>query len=188
MERLSNVLMSKATGRNVLIAFVLMAASGLSFNFLIPPYQEAAAGFMPFDMQFPLTREMVIIQLGAFNESTLAAYIPFAAVDMFFPVFGSAFTLLLWAWLIGKGGAAWLTAAFRSGWWIWATFPAVCDLSENVFFLQVLAARPQPPVDLIDLAVVVHRAKLVFLSIAQGTSAALILVTLVLIWRRRAKT
>jgi hypothetical protein len=183
MERLSVYLLAKATGRNVLIALALMAVTGLSFRVLIPPY-EAAAGFMPFDMQFPLTREMIVIQLGAFNDGTFAAYVPFAAVDMFFPLFGSLFTLLTWAWLINRNGAAWLMAAYRSGWWIWATFPALCDLSENVLFLRILA-QPQPPVDLIDLAVVVHRGKLVFLSISQGVTVLLILLTLAIMLRRR---
>ncbi|MDX2143852.1 MAG: hypothetical protein SFV19_10895 [Rhodospirillaceae bacterium] len=184
---MSAFLLSRATGRAVLIALAAMAASGASFSVLIPPYQEAA-GFTPFDMQFPLTRDMVIIQLGAFNDGVLAAYLPFAAVDMFFPAVGAAFTVLLWGWLARAAGAPWLTGAFRRGWWIWAIFPALCDLSENVLFLRLLAAEPRPTLDLIDTAVAVHRAKLVFLSIAQGISVALILVTMMLVWRQRGKS
>jgi hypothetical protein len=184
MERLSVTLLSKSTGRNVLIAFALMALSGASFGVLTPIYRNVA-GFEPFDMQFPLTKESMIIQFGAFGDGVFAAYLPFAAVDMFFPIFGAAFTVLLWGWLATRSGAAFLSAAYRGGWWIWGAFPAVCDLWENVLFLRLLSAYPRLLPDAIDTAVAVHRGKLVLLSIAQGITAALIVVTLALLLRRR---
>jgi hypothetical protein len=185
MTRLSAFLFAQGTSRNVLAAFALMTLTGVSFAWLTPHYQAAAAGFEPFDMQFPLTREMMVIQFGAFDDGIFTAYLPFAAVDMFFPLFAAAFTALVWAWLIARAGLAGLAGAYCRGWWIWATFPALCDLAENVLFLRILAAYPQLTPELIDIAVPVHRAKLVFLSISQGMTALLILAALAVLLRRR---
>ena len=187
MKTISDYLQSKATGRNVLIALGLLLAIGLSFNLIFTPiYQQAAAGFAPFDVQFPLTREMIIIQLGAAGENTFAAYLPFAILDMPFPIIAGTFTALFWAWLIAKAGSASLRGAYQRGWWIWAFFPVACDLAENYAFLSILHAHPEPLIDMIDFAVVVHRGKFVFVAISQGVTLVLMVATLVM-WLRRRK-
>jgi hypothetical protein len=186
MTTLSAFLLSKSTGRNVLIALALLVFCIGLFNVVLTPmYQNVSAGFVPFDLQFPLTREMIIIQLGAMSGASPSAYMRFAAVDMAFPVIGAALTVLFWGWLVVKSGSATLTAAFQRGWWIWAVFPAVCDLSENVLFLRIIAAHPEPALEAIELAIPVHRGKLVFLSINQIITGGLIVVTLVMRLRRK---
>jgi hypothetical protein len=186
MERLSNFLSSKATGRNVLVALgLLVLCIGLFNVALTPMYQQASSGFVPFDIQFPLTREMIIIQLGAMGPGSFAAYARFAALDMAFPLIGSGFTVLFWAWLVQKSGSAMLLGAFQRGWWIWAVFPAVCDLSENFFFLKILATYPEPALDAIEIVVDVHRGKLVFLTISQGATVALVVISALIQLRRK---
>jgi len=183
----SHFLLSKGTGRNVLIALGLLVACIGLFNVVFTPmYQSVAAGFVPFDLQFPLTREMIIIQLGATSDGALAAYTRFAVVDTFFPVIAAVFTILLWGWLVQKSDARILVAAYERGWWIWALFPAVCDLSENYFFLKILSTYPEPALDAIESVIPLHRGKLVFLSINQAATVALIVVTVVMRLRRKA--
>ena len=181
---MSDYFLSRGTGRNVLIAFGLVVVSVAMFNFVLTPaYQSVSAGFVPFDLQFPLTREMIIIQLGAMSEDSFDAYVRFAMFDMAFPIFGAAFFVLFWAWLVTQSTSAVLMAFYRRGWWIWALFPAVCDLAENILFLQIINRHPDPVLNLIEWAVDVHRGKLVFMSVAQVISVVLILLTMVLRWR-----
>jgi hypothetical protein len=181
MRALSNYFLARGTGRNVLIALGMVLFSIGMFNFVLTPqYQEVSSGFVPFDLQFPLTREMIIIQLGAMTESSFDAYTRFAMFDMAFPIVGAAALILLWAWLVQKSDSAVVIGIYRRGWWIWAVFPALCDLSENILFLQIIGAHPEPALQAIEWAVDVHRGKLVFLSIAQGISVALILLTIIL--------
>ncbi len=175
---MSAFLLAKATGRNVLMALGLVALVVAAFNFFFTPhYQAASSGFVPFDMQFPLTREMIIIQLGAMTDAGPAAYVLFAAADMAFPLIAAAFTILFWAWLVTKSGSAALLAAFGRGWWIWALFPALCDLGENVAFLKIILSHPEPMLREIDVAVLLHRGKAVFLALSQMLTVILILTT-----------
>ena len=178
MVTLSAFFSRQATGRNVLIALAaLVFCIGLFNVVLTPMYQAVSSGFVPFDLQFPLTREMIIIQLGAMGPGSFAAYARFTAVDMAFPMIASTFMLLLWAWLVQKSGSEMLRGAFERGWWIWAVFPAVCDLTENFFFLQIFATYPEPALDAIEIAVDVHRGKLAFLTISQGITVGLAVMT-----------
>lgn len=183
---MSAFLLAKGTGRNVLIALGMVVLWLGAFNFVLTPnYQQYAAGFIPFDMQFPLTREMIIIQLGAMTEGAPAAYVQFAAADIPFPIIASALTILLWAWLVRKSGSAALLGAFQRGWWIWAVFPALCDLGENAAFLKIILSHPEPMLREIDFAVVIHRGKAVFLSLSQTLTITLIIATVVMRLRNK---
>jgi hypothetical protein len=184
MQRLSSYILAKATGRNVLIALALLAVCIAVFNvWLTPQYQRYAAGFVPFDLQFPLTREMIVIQLGAMSAGAPGAYVMFAALDMAFPLVAAGFTALLWGWLALKSGAVALVEGFRRGWWIWALFPAVFDIAENVYFLTILLAYPEPRLEAIEAAILAHRGKQVFLGINQAATAALAVAAAVSRWR-----
>ncbi len=168
MTALGDFFLSKASGRNVLVCLVLVVLSILIFNLILTPvYQSVSAGFVPFDLQFPLSREMIVIQLGAMTAATPKAYLNFAILDFVFPIFGAAFLILYWAWLAQKSLSPALKGIYRRGWWIWALFPCVCDLGENVAFLSILFSHPLIQPDTIEFAIIVHRAKNVFLAIAQ---------------------
>ena len=181
---MSAFLLAKATGRNVLIALGLVVLWIGAFNFFFTPhYQAVSSGFVPFDMQFPLSREMIIIQLGAMTDAAPAAYVLFAAADMPFPLIASALTILFWAWLVTKSGSPALLGAFQRGWWIWGLFPAICDLGENVFFLGIILKHPEPMLSWIEKAIYVHRGKAAFLAMNQAATIALMIVTAVM-WVR----
>ena len=183
---MSAFLLAKASGRNVLIALGLVVLWVSAFNFFFTPhYQAASSGFVPFDMQFPLTREMIIIQLGAMTDAGPGAYVLFAAADMAFPLIAAAFTILFWAWLVTKSGSTVLLGAFGRGWWMWGLLPAFCDLGENVAFLKIILSHPEPMLRENDVGVLLHRGKAVFLALSQTLTAILILTTIVMRVRKR---
>lgn len=185
MTALSAFFIRQASGRNVLISLALLAICILIFNlFLTPLYQEVSSGFIPLDLQFPLSREMIVIQLGAMTPLSSRAYGYFAALDMIFPPLSAAAFILLWAWLAEKSGSAALVAAYRRGWWIWAIFPCLCDWAENVAFVSIIFGHPVINPDMIEAAIVAHRGKAVFFAIAQVISAALVVVAAAL-WLKK---
>jgi hypothetical protein len=170
---LGDFFLSRASGRNVFICLVLVVLSILIFNLILTPiYQSVSAGFVPFDLQFPLTQEMIVIQLGAMTTATPKAYLNFAILDFLFPIFGAAFLVLYWGWLAQKSRSAALKNIFRRGWWVWAVFPCLCDLAENVAFLSILFSHPLIQPDTLEFAIIIHRAKTVFLAIAQAITLA----------------
>lgn len=187
MTALSQFIAGRASGRNVLIALLLLVLCIAAFNLILTPmYQAVSADFVPFDLQYPLTREMIIIQLGAMSESSAGAYVNFAALDMIFPPVAAWFTVLLWAWLVNKSGSATLRAAFQRGWWVWAFFPCLCDWAENAAFLTIILGHPEPMPRAIEAAVDIHRGKMVFLTINQTLTAALVIAAAVARLRRKA--
>ncbi|MBL8629729.1 MAG: hypothetical protein JNM81_08885 [Rhodospirillaceae bacterium] len=176
MTALGDFFLSKASGRRVVLCLALVVLSILIFNLILTPmYQTVSAGFVPFDLQFPLTREMIVIQLGAMSELTPKAYLNFAILDFAFPFFGATFFVLFWAWLVAKSRSAMLTGFYRRGWWIWAIFPCLCDWAENVAFLSILFAHPIIQPDTLGFAIDAHKAKMVFMAIAQAMSVALLI-------------
>lgn len=186
MSALSAFLLRKATGRTLFKVLGLLILCILGFNLVLTPlYQEVAAGFVPFDLQERLTHEMIAIQLGAMSPLAARAYVYFSALDFVYPLVSAAFMLLLWAWLVAKSGSAWMMGAFDRGWWLWALFPAVWDLAENVAFLRILLIHPVIEPDVIEGAVLAHRAKGTFMTIAQFITVGLIAATVLARLRRR---
>ncbi|MBL8644484.1 MAG: hypothetical protein JNK21_11175 [Rhodospirillaceae bacterium] len=185
MTALADFFLAKASGRNVLLCLALIVLSVLIFNLVLTPiYQSVSAGFVPFDLQFPLSQEMIVIQLGAMTPATPRAYLNFAVLDFAFPLFGAAFFILLWAWLVNKSTSGALRGVYRRGWWIWALFPAVCDLAENVAFLSILFSHPIILPDTLEFAIDVHRGKMVFMAIAQAITVAVVLAAGIAYLRR----
>jgi hypothetical protein len=178
--------LGKASGRNVLIALALLALCIAAFNLILTPmYQAVSSDFVPFDLQYPLTREMIIIQLGAMSERSAGAYVNFAALDILFPPVAAWVTVLLWAWLVNKSGSTRLREAFGRGWWIWALFPCLCDWGENAAFLSIILGHPEPMPRSIEAAVDLHRGKMVFLTINQALTAGLAITVAVMRLRRK---
>ncbi|MDX2225206.1 MAG: hypothetical protein SFV21_20785 [Rhodospirillaceae bacterium] len=187
MNTLSAYLRSLATSRAVLIAFaVQMALLAAMLWLLVPQYQRATGGFVPFDLQVPLTQEMIGIQRGAFSEETLSAYLRFAATDFLFPPAAAVTLILLWAWLVNRAGVAKLVRWYDDGLWLAALIPMALDLAENVLFTRIIAA-PVPLPATVDLAVSVHRAKDFALSLTAAVTVALA-VGAALGWFRRRRS
>ncbi len=188
MTALGDFFLSKASGRRVILCLALVIFSILIFNLVLTPiYQSVSAGFVPFDLQFPLSIEMIVIQLGAMTDATPKAYLNFAILDFAFPLFGASFFILFWAWLATKSRSPALVGLYRRGWWIFALFPCFCDWAENVAFLQILFAHPLIQPDTMDFAIKVHKGKMMFMAVAQAMTVALLIGTLVSRVRHKAQ-
>ncbi len=187
MTALGDFFLSKASGRRVVLCLALVVLSILIFNLVLTPiYQSVSAGFVPFDLQFPLSLEMIVIQLGAMTDATPNAYLGFAILDFAFPLFGAVFFILFWAWLVNKSRSPALVGLYHRGWWIFALFPCFCDWAENVAFLLILFSHPIIRPEAMMFAIDVHKGKMVFMAIAQAMTVALLIGTLVSRVRHKA--
>ncbi|MCB2106086.1 MAG: hypothetical protein KDE14_00240 [Rhodobacteraceae bacterium] len=184
MTSIAAYLRTRASTRAVGIALIVVIAFILAFRFyLVPAYQAVSGGFVPFDMQFPLGRTAMVIQMGAFGPRTLLAYLRFGIADMLFSPALAAATMLLWAWLINQAAVRQLSQWFAEGLWVAALFPMICDLGENTLFMRIVFSDRFLP-DAMDTAILIHRAKSVMTSLTSAITVALAVGAL-LGWIRR---
>lgn len=179
-------LRAAATGRNVLVTLAVLAVVISSFwIYLTPAYQAVSGGTTPFDMQFPLSAEMVGIQLALLTPQSLVAYTRFMIVDFIFPPIGAFFTVMLWAWSLNSVAMPRWDGLFAAGAWVVPFLGAVCDWVENVLFYRIVASAPQAFPQTIDLVLTIHDAKLRILALSAAVTAALLLTAATtIIWRR----
>jgi len=183
---IARYLRTKATGRNVLFLFALTAVLGASFGFVfMPAYQAVSGGADPFDIQFPLTAQMIGVQLGLLTRQSIDAYRNFMIADTLFPPLNGMLLVLLWAWLLGRLKSPRLDGVYDAGFWVVPLLPAVADLAENVLFYRIIAAAPAAMPETIDTVVAVHGTKLRLLSMVMMLTAVLIVVVLISAIRRR---
>src|SRR4051812_9773601 len=90
---------SRVTGRLVIGA--IGVALGLTVvRFFLSDAFRSVTGFVPFDLQFPLGRQAIAIQLGALGKGVAAqAYVPFAVADALLAAAAAWAIALLWMWI-----------------------------------------------------------------------------------------
>jgi len=92
-----------ATGRNLLVMLAALGASAIIAHTLtLPAYRAVASGFDPFNVQYPLTWEMVAIQRGAFSPGISVAYTGYVIFDFLSQCVMAIFYALLWAWMMAR--------------------------------------------------------------------------------------
>ena len=185
---MNGLIRRSATGRNVIVAFVLVIALVQVFNLLLfPAYRAASSGFDPMDVQFPLTRAMVAIERGAFGPGIARAYAMFTVVDSVFPVASAVFFVLLWAWLMARAPHRHFESLVGGGLFILPLAAAACDLAENIGFVTLVFSDPRDPLfDVTTFTLVVHSAKYMLVNI--DNFVTLVLIAMALFFRVTKRT
>ena len=185
-------LASRANNRNLIAALVVAGLLALVSKFVLVPSFYAATGFIPFDHQFPLAREAIAIQLGAYDQrAAQAAYVPFAISDLF--VAGTAawaFTLG-WAWLFVKVPNRLFSLLARGG--ILVLPAAVCalDIAENVgFFRLIRGLSGDSYMSTIELTANIHALRSASASLRDYLTVVMLAIAGLVFWlqRRQRKT
>jgi hypothetical protein len=157
MTGLTQYLKSRATGRAVAGAVIFAVLIVLVQHAVLIPHFQAVTGFKPFDGQFPLTRYMIAIQLGAYEETAAAAYLPFLVVDLLLAAVSSGALMLLWAWLFRVQPSRAIAFFERSAVMFVPLYTLLCDLAENVAFARLIGGiSGDSTVGTIDFAVMIH--------------------------------
>lgn len=167
MTSLTEYLKSRATGRTVAgtVVFALLVVL-VQYTVLIPHFQ-AATTFRPFDVQFPLTRYMIAIQLGAYGETAGPAYLPFLLVDTLLAFVSAGALMFLWAWLFGRQPTRIFSFLERGAVILVPAYTLACDIAENIAFARLIGGRlsGEAYANTIQFAVTVHSVRGAFLDL-----------------------
>ena len=167
MTAFAEYLKSRANGRavagTVLFALLILV---LQYGVLIPHFQSAT-GLKPFDMQFPLTKYMIAIQLGTYPPGAGAAYLPFVLIDLLLAVVSAAALMLLWSWLFRQRPSGALSFLERGGVILIPIYTLACDIAENIAFARLVGGglSGESYAGTIAFAVTIHSVRGAFLDL-----------------------
>jgi hypothetical protein len=167
MSAFAEYLKSRASGRavagTVLFALLILV---LQYGVLIPHFQ-AATGLKPFDMQFPLTKYMIAIQLGTYPPGAGTAYLPFLLIDLLLAIVSAAALMLLWSWLFRQRSSGPFSFLERGGVTLVPVYTLVCDIAENIAFARLVGGglSPDSHAGTIEFAVTIHSVHGAFLDL-----------------------
>jgi len=166
MTALSAYLKVHATGRAVATALILAFLLYLIQFTLLIPHFRALTGFAPLDVQFPLTRYMVAIQLGAYDARTPLAYLPFVLVDQVLNVVTAVAIMLLWSWLFREQPNKVFDFLERGAVILIPVYALLFDFAENVLFARLIGGLDgEAYVNGIKWAVTAHTLRGAFLDL-----------------------
>ena len=166
MTALSSYLKSRATGRAVagLVIFALLAVL-VQYAVLIPNFQ-AATTFKPFDVQVPLTRYMIAIQLGAYHPTAAPAYLPFVLVDTLLSFVSAAALMLLWSWLFRTQPTRVFAFLERGFVVLVPVYTLICNVIENIAFARLIGGvSGEAYARTVEFAVTIHSVHNAFLDL-----------------------
>jgi hypothetical protein len=160
MTSFTEQLKSRASGRAVTgaVLFALLVVL-VQYTLLIPHFQ-AVTSFKPFDVQFPLTRHMIAIQLGAYEEAAGPAYFPFLMVDTLLAFVSAGALMLLWAWLFRQYRTRVFSFLERGAVILIPAYTLACDFAENIAFARLIGGLSgESYASTIQFAVTVHNIR-----------------------------
>lgn len=143
MTGLTAYLKGRATGRAVAASVILAALLYLLRDAVLVPYFRDVTGFVPFDVQFPLTRFMMAIQLGAYHSPAAArvAYLPFLVIDVLYAFASAASLMFLWTWLFMRQPNQIFDFLERGAVVLVPAYTLICDVGENIAFAWLVGDR-----------------------------------------------
>jgi len=172
-----------ATGRNLLVMLAALVASAIIAHTLtLPAYRAVASGFDPFNVQYPLTWEMVAIQRGAFSPGISVAYTGYVIFDFLSQCVMAIFYALLWAWMMARSPQPLARNALL-------LFPALAVLfaaAENAAFLAlVFSSSHDPRHDVTRAALEIHRIRVLLSNGNFAITVTLAVFTRYFRWRQK---
>lgn len=178
-----------ATGRNVLIALGVVAILVLLSNLvLVPVYRVASAGFVPLDLQFPLSQTTIAFQRGAFGPGIYEAYLWFAILDWLSAVAMAVATVVLWSWLSVRAPDGFDGSIVAAGILFLPVLTALSDFAENIYFMRLVTADSHDPQhELTLMALVAHRFHYVLNMVVNGVTLGMFVLAAVATFLRRGR-
>lgn len=186
MIGLASYLKSRASGRAVAGAVIFALLIVLVQHTVVIPYFQAVTSFKPFDVQFPITRYMIAIQLGAYDERAAGAYLPFLLVDLLLAIVSAAALMLLWAWLFREQPNRVFSFFERGAVLLVPLYTLLCDIAENAAFARLIGGLDGAAhADTIDFAVMVHNVRGAFLDLQVILTVVFVIVFALSLGKRR---
>ena len=180
-----------ATPRTLFIAFlVVVILMALIDLIAVPAFRRVASGFVPFNLQNPLSAVMVAFERGALGPGTASRYFRFAALQGLYGLVYAWFTILLWCWLSARSPHTLADRVMTYGVLALPVLGAVLGMVESVLFMKLIVANPRDPQhDLTVTALAIHRAKFVIDTLTYAFTAAFIVTAIAgKLMRRKAES
>ena len=158
---LMNFLRSGITLRALLMMAAMTAALGLLSRFVFGPLYRSVTGFLPFDAQFPLSKIMIVVELGAFDKGAATTpYLLFAAVDLAYMIATAALFTMIWMWLFTKFPSPLFGFLRRGGIAMLPSYIVALDIVTKIgFFRLVSGLSGADYASVVEFCATVHRLK-----------------------------
>jgi hypothetical protein len=153
--------------------------------FIGEKFKPYANGAVPFDLQNSLTSQEIFAQLANYAEQAFPLYYVFTAIDYAFPLLAGLFLAVIWAYVLRHNLPRWYEIALQRNLFVLLLIPTLFDWLENMTLLATIIAFPYELSSAADAAVVVKQAKLATTYTAQGATALILTIGLLLWMKRR---
>lgn len=155
----------------VLLLFLGFGGTLAALQQITGRFPGISGGSVPFDMQNDLTASQIFAQLSTYSDEAFSSYYLFQAVDFAFPLLASLFLAALLAFGLRHTASGWYAIAVGKNLLVLMLLPALFDYLENINFLWVIAAWPDPAEIAAQLGVLAKKAKLACVALANGLTA-----------------
>lgn len=160
----------------LLCMFVAFGALAAVFTPLGRVFAELTGGAQMYDFQNALTVAEAIEQLPLYTGAARDVYYAFTFVDYFFPFFAGLFLAAIAAFSLRHLAPAAYAWVSERRLWPLLLLGTLCDWTENVFALSLIAGQPADPAALATGLVLAKKAKLLFVMAAQLIGWSLLLL------------
>lgn len=180
---------SQASGRNV---FLLLAITIISFammaSVITPAFQEVTDGLRPFDLNRGISGEVMYRELPRYTARSKTIYLWFALFDYLYPAAAAAFFALLWAWMFNRAPNLGYERLTKAGILGMPFIYALIDWLENAGFVFIIFSYPSQYPVIAAITATLKRFKPFTALIVVSLTLVIAVITVWLVWLRRAST
>jgi hypothetical protein len=177
--KIASKLLATANAKSLLITTVLFLLSFFSFSLISAEFAKVTQGYIPLDLQFPLTVDRIFEQLPTYNSDSKRWYQIFGFMDFIFPPLASLFVMMLWGVIIKYFSSPFLLSMSKRGWLLLPMMSALLDWLENIGLLYVVHVFPQVEAyDVAEMAVNLRLLKLASLAMLAGLTLVIFIISM----------
>ena len=189
LSGINRFFLSQALARNVLL---LLAITIISFammaTVITPAFQEATDGLRPFDLNRGISGEVMYEELPRYTARSKTIYLWFALLDYLYPAAAATFVALLWAWMFNRAPNRGYERLIKAGILGVPFMYALIDWLENAGFVFIIFSYPSQYPGIAAVTGTLKRFKPFTALIVISLTLVIAVITLWLVWLRRAST
>jgi hypothetical protein len=143
MQKLNNLFVSASDRWQRFVIYGLLIIILLGTLIVLNQRFKGITGILIFDTSDTTTTSALLQELFLYRGEGYRFYLPFALLDLIFPIFIATLTALIWAWLLRKNT---MPVAQRLLQWclpLWAFIEVLFDWTENISLLIAVHNGPR---------------------------------------------
>jgi hypothetical protein len=177
--RIASKALATANAKSLCITALLFLLSFGSFSLISAEFAKVTQGYIPLDLQFPLTVDHIFEQLPAYNSDSMRWYKIFGFMDFIFPPVASLLVVMVWGVTIKHYVQPLLLSLAKRGWLLLPMISALLDWLENIGLLYVVTVFPEVEAyGVAELAVNLRILKLASLALLAGLTLVIFIISI----------